>query len=411
MVNQINRWSEREVHDLENLDSPVTHIFHPQAQQVELRDRARRALDFAVFPQTRDREACQEHVEALLVGSDSVDSEIARRILVTGNPLYRSGFAKWLAGTSRLASEERAMSLGTTTAGGFAVVYELDPTFIRTSNFSVNPFRSICRQVTIAGSNEWRGVTSAGIVAAYGAEAAESTDNSPTLGQPAAIVQRASAFVPFSVEAEMDITGLQGELATGIQDAKDDLEALEFTTGVGTTVHPQGILVGATSTTSTATTGAFVIGDMYSVEQAIKPRSRPRAVWVANRAFYNRVRAFDTSGGAGMWYGGVASVGGPFSNGLGNNVPTDGRLSQPLMGYAAYENSTMTSSLTTTSKMAVFGDFRAMVIVDRIGLNLEIVPLLFGGSSRFPTGQRAIWAWWRNTSKVVDATAFEVLVS
>jgi HK97 family phage major capsid protein len=400
--------SEAEVHDLESLDSPVTHVFHPEGQQLELRDRARRALEFATFPHERaDRAACQEHVEGLLTGADSADSEIARRVLVTGSPLYRSGLNKYIAGTARLASEERAMSLGTTTAGGFAVVYELDPTFIRTSNLSVNPFRGIARQVTIAGTNEWRGVASAGIVAAYGAEASESSDNSPTLSQPAAIVQKASAFVPFSIEAGMDINGLQGELATGIQDAKDDLEALEFTTGVGTTVHPQGILVGATSTTSTATTGAFVIGDMYTTEQALKPRSRPRAVFVANRAFFNRVRAFDSTGGAGMWFGYPR----PLAGGLGNNVPTDGGISQTLLGYSAFEDSAMASTLTTGSKLAVFGDFSAFVIVDRVGMSMEVVPLLMGAANRYPTGQRAIYAWWRSTSKVVDASAFAVLVS
>lgn len=408
MVYQSNTWSERDVYDL---NAVVGDAFRPEAMRSELTDRARRAVEFGRFPQTRDKEVQQEHVDHLL-SNDSEDREIARRILVTGSPQYRSGMNKYIAGQLRTPEEERAMSLGTTTAGGFAVVYELDPTFIRTSNLSVNPFRGISRQVTIAGSNEWRGVTSTGVVAAYGAEATEASDGSPTLGQPAAIVQKASAFVPFSIEADQDIAGLQGELAVAIQDAKDDLEALEFTTGVGTTVHPQGILVGATSTTSTATTGTLVIGDMYKLEQALKPRSRPRAVWVANRAFYNDVRAFDTSGGAGMWYGGVSSVGGPLSNGLGNNVPTDGRLSQPLMGYAAYEDSAMVSVLTTGGKIAVFGDFSSgFVIVDRIGLNIEIAPLLFGGSNRFPTGQRGLFAWWRNTSKVVDPSAFEILVT
>lgn len=301
--------------------------------------------------------------------------------------------------------------LATTTTGGYAVVYELDPTFIRTSNFSVNPFRAISRSVTLAGTSEWRGVTSAGITASYVAEAAEATDNSPTLGQPAAIAQRAQAFVPFSIEAGEDIAGLQGELAGAIQDAKDDLEALEFTTGAGTTTHPQGILVGATSTTSTATTGTLVIADMYTVEQALKPRSRPRAVWVANRFFYNKVRAFDTAGGAGMWYGGVGSYAGPFSQGLGNNVPTDGSISQTLMGYRAYEDSAMASALTTLNKIAVIGDFSKFVIVDRIGMNIEIAPLLFGASNRFPTGQRGLFAYWRNTSKVVDPSAFQILVT
>jgi HK97 family phage major capsid protein len=409
---QINRMSRGEVHDLNTLTR--TNFMNPEVQGRELSERAERALEFANFPHERaDQDASKAHVEKLLRNNDSADREIARRILVTGSTQYRSAMNKWLAGQPRTSEEERAMTglLATTTTGGYAVVYELDPTFIRTSNLSVNPFRAIARQVTLAGTSEWRGVTSAGIVAAYAAEALEASDNSPTLGQPAAIVQRAQAFVPFSIEAGQDINGLQGELATGIQDAKDDLEANEFTTGAGTTVHPQGILVGATSTTSTATTGAFVIADMYSLEQALKPRSRPRAVFVANRFFYNKVRAFDTAGGAGMWYGGVASYAGPLSQGMPNNVPTDGALNQTLLGYRAYEDSQMVASLTTTSKIAVFGDFSQFVIVDRIGMNIEIAPMLFGASNRFPTGQRGLYAYWRNTSKVLDASAFQILVT
>lgn len=415
MAYQINRMSEREVFDLDNVDDPVTHVFHPESQRFELRDRARRALEFATFPHERaDQATCQEHVEGLLSHVDSPGSEIARRILVTGSPLYRTAFAKYIQGVGMLAAEERAlalgseraMSLGTTTAGGFAVVYELDPTFIRTSNLSVNPFRAIARQVTIAGTNEWRGVSSGGVTAAYGAEASEATDNSPTLAQPDVVVQKASAFVPVSIEAMQDISGLQTELAQAFQDAKDDLESVQFTTGVGTTVYPQGILVGATNTTATATTGAFVIGDMYTLEEAVPPRFRPRASFVANRYFYNHVRAFDTAGGAGMWFG----YPNPFAGGLGNN-PVSGRISQTLMGYPAYEDSAMAAALTTGSLIAVLGDFSYFVIVDRIGMNVEVQPMLFGSTSRFPTGQRGIYAYWRNSSRVLSANAFRVLTT
>ena len=410
MTYQINRMSEREVFDLEDLEQPSVHTFHPEGMRQELKERALRALEFATFPaEGVDRAAAQEHIEQLLTGVDSADSEIARRILITGSPLYRSGMAKYIAGQYRLESEQRAMSLGTTTAGGFAVVYELDPTFIRTSNLSVNPFRGISRVVTIAGTNEWRGVSSGGVTAAYGAEGSESSDNSPTLAQPACIVQKASAFVPVSIEAMDDITGLQGELATAFQDAKDDLEATQFTTGVGTTVYPQGILVGATNTTSTATTGAFVIGDLYTLEQALPPRFRPRASFVANRYFYDKVRAFDTAGGAGMWLGYVGA--GPLANGYGNNVPTGGSIRQPLMGYPAFENSAMVAAVTTGSKIAVLGDWSYFVIVDRVGMNIEVAPMLFGSVSRYPTGQRGVYCWWRNSSKVLSASAFQVLLT
>jgi HK97 family phage major capsid protein len=60
----------------------------------------------------------------------------------------------------------------------------------------------------------------------------------------------------------------------------------------------------------------------------------------------------------------------------------------------------MVSTVTTGSKIAVQGDFRYFVIVDRIGMDIDRVQSV-GGSLR-PTGQRVIYCFWRNTSKVLD---------
>jgi HK97 family phage major capsid protein/HK97 family phage prohead protease len=411
--NQINRMSHDEVHNLDTISR--TNAFSPEQASREFKDRALRSVEMASFPHPdADKARSQAHLEDLLKNKDAPDErhygqpEIARRILVTGSSQYRSAINKYIAGSYMTNEEERAMSLGTTTAGGFAVVYELDPSFIRTSNLSVNPFRAIARVVTIAGTNEWRGVTSGGVTAAYGLEASESTDNSPTLAQPAVIVQKASAFVPVSIEATQDINGLQGELSEAFQDAKDDLEATEFTTGVGTTVHPQGILVGATTTQAAGGSGTVALADLFLLEQALPPRFKSRASLVANRFVYNKIRAFDTSGGAALWLGYPNPLqGGAYANG----GPTDGRLNQPLMGYTAYEDSAMAAALTTGSLIMVMGDFSKFVIVDRLGMDIEVIPHLFGGSNRFPTGQRGIYAYWRNSSKVLTANAFRVLVT
>jgi HK97 family phage major capsid protein len=70
----------------------------------------------------------------------------------------------------------------------------------------------------------------------------------------------------------------------------------------------------------------------------------------------------------------------------------------------------MVNTITTGSKILAMGDFRSFVIVDRIGIDLEIVSHLIGSNQR-PMGQRGIYAMWRNTSKVLDANAFRVLVA
>ena len=40
---------------------------------------------------------------------------------------------------------------------------------------------------------------------------------------------------------------------------------------------------------------------------------------------------------------------------------------------------------------------------------IEVIPHLFDVTNNMPTGQRGLYAYWRNGSKVVDANAFRTL--
>ena len=98
---------------------------------------------------------------------------------------------------------ERALSVGVTTAGGFAIPFTLDPSVLLSSTGVISPIRQLARQETI-GTDVWKGVSSAGITAAFAAEAIEASDNAPVLAQPTVDTAKAFAFVPFSIEVGMD---------------------------------------------------------------------------------------------------------------------------------------------------------------------------------------------------------------
>jgi HK97 family phage major capsid protein len=68
----------------------------------------------------------------------------------------------------------------------------------------------------------------------------------------------------------------------------------------------------------------------------------------------------------------------------------------------------MVSTTTTGSKVGIVGDFSNYVIADRIGLEVEIVPTLFGTNHR-PTGQRGVFARWRVGTVVAVPNAFRYL--
>lgn len=375
----------------------------PEGHSRELIDRARRAVDLARFPVV-ERTAGQGAINELLDRADR-PNVVARHVLVTGSPLYARAFGKTIVGQplsgeeqralSAAINEQRALSLGTT---GIPIPYTLDPTLLPVSNSSVNPWRAVGRVIPIT-VDEWRGATSAGITAAFVTEGTEATDNTPTLAQPNISTEKAHAFVPFSIESGMDWPSLQSDIGRDFQDAKDDLEASKFTVGTGTN-EPAGIITGTTNTVNATTGQTFDAEDIYRLEVALPPRYRPRARVAGNRAIYNLARQFDTAGGAQLWL--------RIGDGLRNAA--DGALGEGLLGYLTYESSAMAASAATGNKFLLIGDFGRFVIIDRIGMQVEVIPHLFGAASRFPTGQRGLYMYWRVGSKLVDANATRCLI-
>jgi HK97 family phage major capsid protein len=366
-----------------------------------LNDNALRAVEQFHFPnENANREDCQGHLERLLNKFGDADRQhFSRHLLTAGSPQYRKAFGKAITGQTLSMEEQRSLSL-TSGSGGYAVPVTLDPTIIPTSNGAVNPWRAISRTVQITG-NTWNGVTAGAVVASRDAEFEEVSDDAPTLVQPTATVTKADVFIPFSIEVGQDWGSMESEMAQLISDAKDVEEATAYATGGGTGVNPQGVLTGATGTVA-AGTAAFTVAHGYALLEALPPRFRPNGTFVANLAQYNRIRQLDTAGGANIWVQNLTQ---------GVAGQADGNVGATFLGKPAYESSVMTSALTAASKIMIFGDFRYFLIVDRIGMQVELVPHIFGATNQRPIGARGILALWRNTSKVLSAAAFKTLVT
>ena len=362
------------------------------------RDNAMRAVEQARFPGVRNREAAQAQVGHILDKVDDDQGTLARRVLVTGSPTYDRAFGKAcsMLSTNGLTTEEqRALSLGTDTAGGFAVPFQLDPTIILTSDGVVDPLRQISRVVQIVGK-EWQGITSAGVTVSRSAEGAEVGDQTPTLAQPTVKAERVTGFVPFSMEIESDWTQMRAEISALLADAKATEEADSFVNGDGTGVNASGVVgtLGAGSNVDTAAVNAYASDDLYALEEALPPRFRANATFLANRSVYNATRQL-----------GSASDGGDLWVRLASGLPPE------LIGYPAREASEMPAFATATgTKLLLLGDFRHFLIVDRVGMTVELVPHLFATANNRPSGQRGLLAVWRNNSKILTDAAFRLLV-
>jgi HK97 family phage major capsid protein len=331
----------------------------------------------------------------------------ARYLTATGSEAYAEAFGKLLLdpthGHLRLTAEEvdavravsaiqaeRAMNEGTPGDGGFAIPAFLDPTVIAAGAGAQSPIRALAT-VTTVSSSVWKGVSSTGVVASYDAESAEVSDDTPALLQPTVYVETARGFIPFSIEVGMDWPGLQAELAAMLADSKDVLEAEKFLDGAGhASQEPSGILTGITSI-DTAGSGAFALADCYSLVQAVPSRFQPNATVLGAPAVFDSAYRFVGGGSA------EPAI-----------LPT---REGPFLGRRKAEWSTM-SVLTTTAgaKILIAGDVKAgFRIVDRIGMSIELVPHLFATANNRPSGQRGVFAFWRNGSGLVIPAALTQL--
>jgi HK97 family phage major capsid protein len=379
--------------DLSEMRSGLT----PMQQGSEIRSRALAAIE--KMPATEDprREVMTRFIERF----DTRDARLSWLALATSSEAYVRAFGKLLGAQgdkSILDDDEqkavvRAMSL-TDNAGGYLVPFQLDPSVINTASGSFNQVRQVARQV-IATGDVWNGVSSAGVTGSWDAEAAEVSDDAPTLAQPTVPIHKLAIFVPISIEALQDAQNVAAEVGEMIAFEKDRLESVAFLTGSGSG-QPTGIvtaLTGGSSVIASATADTFAAADVYAVDSGLPARHRVRASWLAHRAIYNRIRQFDTSGGSQMW------------ERIGADVPAQ------LLGKGAYEGEAMDSSITALADNLVllFGDFQRYVIADRIGTQVEFIPHLFHTTTNRPSGSRGWYAYARVGADSVDDGAFRLL--
>lgn len=384
------------------------HVRSVEERQQKLRDNAKRSVETSTLehPEAGKRDAAiKAHMQWLLDTRDTEEGEIAQRMLKTGSPVYKRAFNKLVKGIPLTPEEERYAALqvvGTTTTGGYAIPYTFDPTFIPTGAWTnINPFRVVCRVETIAGSNNWQGVSVGNVLAAYDAESAATTEGGPTFARPSLTAQRVSSFITLSRETLQDRPDIGSELAVLIGEAKDTLEENQFSIGVGTTVYPQGMFVKSVFTVKeTITNDTFAVADLDATEAALPIRHRRDAIWMLSRAVIRICQGFETA--YGKYFNstlGYPAVGDPQNNPGGNT-------GLQLLGYPVWE--TPSAPATVTTDDAVVGILVApknYMVLDRLGMDVELVPNMFDATTGFPNGDRGLLAIWRNTARALNADA------
>jgi len=376
----------------------------------EARDKALKALEIRELTDHMEDRQKQHLGQVLRKLSRNTDgSQIARRLLLTENEHYRNAFVKMVTDTTPVLEPEearalqafkefRAMSIGTDSAGGFGVPVLIDPTIILTAQGSPNDILALAR-VEVITNDEWKGVSSAGASWSYDAEAAEVSDDSPTVAQPNVPVHKAQGFIPYSIEVGMDYPNFAMEMSTLLSEGYAELVAEKLTTGSGTN-EPTGIVTALDANTNVEVTpttdGAFGAVDLYKLWDAlpIKYRNRgDRVAWMSSTDVQNEVRNFGTT--------------------LGSNFTVDltDESIPRLFGRRYYLNDFMADFTGTTgaSNLLIVGDWKNYLVAQRAGMSVELVPHLLHTSNNRPSGQRGWYAWARNGGDSINDLGFRIL--
>ena len=384
-------WAAGSGDDLTRIDSPAG-----------LRQRALDAAQFGSGLNDRARETLTGVIE-------HDDNPLASSfVLALSSPAYRSAFDKVLPDPqrghllwtepereayARVEAARAAMSL-TSANGGYLVPTALDPSVILTNAGVASPFREFARQVTTTGPT-WHGVTSAGITAEWKVEGAAASDASPTFGPLAVDVHTLSAYVSASYELFQD-SNIAEQLPRLLADSFATAENVAFSTGSGSGA-PKGIVTAVAAVTGsrieTTTASSFGLLDLYAAFEGLPPRARQgvKPAIFANITILDKVRQFDTSGGASLW------------TNLGDGSP------ERLLGLPLREASGMAATVTTGSYIAVLGDWDKYLIADRLGTTVVPIPAVIDQATGRPSGQYGWHAYKRVGADCTDPGAFRVI--
>jgi HK97 family phage major capsid protein len=333
-----------------------------------------------------------EHATRLVEKSGrQFGAAVARQMLVTGAPEYLAAFESYLTDPGGF-STRAALSL-TPANGGYLVPFTLDPTIILTNAGSANPYRRYANVKTTT-TNDWNGVTSAGVSAEWTAEGVEAADASPTVGTLKITPQKADAYLFGSFEVLSDSDFAQ-QLPELLADAKDRIEETAFAVGTGTG-QPKGVITAGTSQNraGTAAAGPAAV-DVYALQAALPARFRgPRArnVWIGNLNVINTLRNV------------------PAFTGATTSIVNDNTDPPTLLGKPFIESTSVLGTYTTGNKVLAYADMSQYFIVDRVGMSVVYDPIVLGANRR-PTGQGAWYAFWRVGADAAVATAIRVFAT
>lgn len=296
----------------------------------------------------------------------------------------------------RWKPEQRALSIGTTTAGGNAVGNELIRAYYEVQKwFAAFPESCLNVQTETGATLPWPTVTDTANTARILAEATTATTTTdPTFGVVnLGAFKLSSDAVLVSWELVQDISfDISGYLGMALGRRIARLKNTKSTVGAGTT-EPKGIIIGGTAGVTAAATNAFTMDEVIDLEYTLDRayRNAPGASWMFHDSIAKVLRKFKDGQGRYLWEMSL-------------------QAGQPNVfdGYPIMINNDMDSALTTGKKLIGIGNW-SPALGSYVVRNAGAVRFVRADELKVLEHQIVFEASQRYDSNMIDATAFKFL--
>lgn len=306
------------------------------------------------------------------------------------SPIYRQAYVKWMRAACKTRSEsmafttlepeeQKALSEGSDTAGGFLVPPDVQAEMLvrlpqmavmRKYARVVTTSRDVLRYPLVQAHATSGSIYSSGFVGTWAGETPAFSDTDAAFGMFDVAIKKARVATKLSNDFVADAA--VNVLAFLAQNGAENMALVEdngFIAGDGTALQPRGLLnsgittvdvEGSTTDTisnSTSSTGSApkIIDLCYALPSQYLPRAR----WLMRRSIEGKVRKLVDAQGRFLW---------PALSGSGfAAAPRD------LMGYPIDNTEFMEADGANGRKVVVFGDLSAYVIAQRAQISTVLL--------------------------------------
>jgi len=305
-------------------------------------------------------------------------------------------FVKWLRSPSddmfwktASADEVKAMQEDTDAEGGFFVPEQFISQTIHDPGVPGSQLRPLCTVIRVSSKDGYVPTMGSATWAAIAEEAAYS-DQTPTVGQVSFSLEKSGGLIKVTRELlEDSAVNLPGLLTQIFEETAGRFEDVGIISGNDTTQYAGIMSDSDVAFYTMAGSTSVIIADLIGTHYALNAQFRANATWVMKSAINSLINQIQVTGNG---VTGITDI---------TTAPSAFILGRPVVDTDVVSG--LGATITSTEKIAIFGDFRNYYIFDRVGFTIRRNDSLY-----MENDQVGFFASRRGDGQVGLADAFKI---